>query len=35
MDAFEEAGCEELFLVPGTLELSEIERVVQLIDKRG
>jgi alkanesulfonate monooxygenase SsuD/methylene tetrahydromethanopterin reductase-like flavin-dependent oxidoreductase (luciferase family) len=35
MDAFEAEGCEELYLVPGTLETSEIERVAALIEKRG
>ena len=35
IDTYEDAGCEELYFVPGTLELTEIERLVALLDKRG
>ena len=34
LDAIEELGCEEFFLVPATADLSEIERVSELIARR-
>ena len=35
LDNAEAAGCEEVFLVPATAELSEIERLSELLDQRG
>ena len=35
LDNAEAAGCEELFLVPATAELAELERLVELLSKRG
>jgi alkanesulfonate monooxygenase SsuD/methylene tetrahydromethanopterin reductase-like flavin-dependent oxidoreductase (luciferase family) len=34
LDAIEELGCEELLLVPATADLSEVERIAELIEKR-
>lgn len=34
LDAIEALGCEELYLVPATADLSEIERVAELVDRR-
>jgi alkanesulfonate monooxygenase SsuD/methylene tetrahydromethanopterin reductase-like flavin-dependent oxidoreductase (luciferase family) len=34
LDAIEELGCEEFFLVPATADLSEVERVSELIIRR-
>ena len=34
LDAIEELGCEELYLVPATADLSEIDRVAELLAKR-
>lgn len=34
LDGIEEAGCEECFLVPATLELAEIERSAEIIARR-
>lgn len=34
LDNAEAAGCEELFMVPATAELTEIERLCELLDKR-
>jgi len=35
LDAIEELGCEELFLVPATCELAEVDRASELIARRG
>jgi alkanesulfonate monooxygenase SsuD/methylene tetrahydromethanopterin reductase-like flavin-dependent oxidoreductase (luciferase family) len=35
IDNAEAAGCEELFLVPATAELAELERLSELLSKRG
>ena len=35
IDAIEELGCEELFFVPATLEVSELERLIKLLASRG
>ncbi len=35
IDALEAQGCEELLLVPATAELAEIDRIVELLEKRG
>jgi alkanesulfonate monooxygenase SsuD/methylene tetrahydromethanopterin reductase-like flavin-dependent oxidoreductase (luciferase family) len=35
LDAIEELGCDEFFLVPATCELAEVERAAELIAKRG
>ena len=34
LDAIEELGCDELLLVPATAELSEVERIAELIENR-
>jgi alkanesulfonate monooxygenase SsuD/methylene tetrahydromethanopterin reductase-like flavin-dependent oxidoreductase (luciferase family) len=34
LDNAEAAGCEELFLVPATAEIAEVERVAEIIDRR-
>ncbi len=34
LDNAEAAGCEELFVVPATAELAEVERFAELLDKR-
>jgi len=34
LDAIEQLGCDELLLVPATADLSEVERVVEVIEKR-
>ena len=34
IDNAEAAGCEELFLVPATAELAELERLSELLSKR-
>jgi alkanesulfonate monooxygenase SsuD/methylene tetrahydromethanopterin reductase-like flavin-dependent oxidoreductase (luciferase family) len=34
LDAIEALGCEELLLVPATADLSEVERIAELIEKR-
>ena len=34
LDNAEAAGCEELFMVPATADIAEVERLVQLLDKR-
>jgi alkanesulfonate monooxygenase SsuD/methylene tetrahydromethanopterin reductase-like flavin-dependent oxidoreductase (luciferase family) len=34
LDAIEELGCDEFYLVPGTTDLSEVERAAELIAKR-
>ena len=34
LDAIEELGCEEFFLVPATCELAEVERAAELIARR-
>jgi alkanesulfonate monooxygenase SsuD/methylene tetrahydromethanopterin reductase-like flavin-dependent oxidoreductase (luciferase family) len=34
LDAIEALGCDELYLVPATADLSEIERISELLDKR-
>ena len=34
LDNAEAAGCEELFMVPVTAELSEVERLAEIIDSR-
>lgn len=35
LDAIEELGCDEFFLVPATCELAEVERAAELIERRG
>lgn len=35
LDAMEEVGCDEVFLVPATSDLAEIERVSELVAQRG
>ena len=35
IDAIEELGCDELFFVPATLELVELERLCKLLSRRG
>ena len=35
IDAIEELGCDELFFVPATLELTELERLSKLLATRG
>ncbi|MCB1615994.1 MAG: LLM class flavin-dependent oxidoreductase [Pseudomonadales bacterium] len=35
MDDLEEAGSDEIFMVPATADISEVERLCELIDKRG
>lgn len=35
LDAMEEIGCEELFLVPATCDIADIDRLSDLIAKRG
>lgn len=35
LDAIEELGCDEFFLVPATCELAEIERAAELVERRG
>lgn len=34
MDAIEETGCEEIFLVPATADIAEVDRMANLIGKR-
>jgi alkanesulfonate monooxygenase SsuD/methylene tetrahydromethanopterin reductase-like flavin-dependent oxidoreductase (luciferase family) len=34
LDAIEELGCEEFFLVPATADISEVERVSELLERR-
>jgi alkanesulfonate monooxygenase SsuD/methylene tetrahydromethanopterin reductase-like flavin-dependent oxidoreductase (luciferase family) len=34
IDAIEEVGCDELLLVPATADLSEVEQIAELIEKR-
>jgi alkanesulfonate monooxygenase SsuD/methylene tetrahydromethanopterin reductase-like flavin-dependent oxidoreductase (luciferase family) len=34
LDAIEELGCEELYLVPATADLAEVERVAELVSAR-
>lgn len=34
IDNAEAAGCEELFMVPATADLAEVERLIELLDKR-
>jgi alkanesulfonate monooxygenase SsuD/methylene tetrahydromethanopterin reductase-like flavin-dependent oxidoreductase (luciferase family) len=34
LDAIEALGCEELFLVPATADLTEVERIVELLGRR-
>ncbi len=34
LDATEEAGAEEIFLVPATADISEVDRIAELIAKR-
>ena len=35
LDAMEELGCDECFLVPATCDIAEVERAAELIAKRG
>ena len=35
LDNAEAAGCEELFMVPATAEIAELERLAELLDGRG
>lgn len=35
LDRFAALGCDELFLVPATLEIAEVDRVSELLAKRG
>jgi alkanesulfonate monooxygenase SsuD/methylene tetrahydromethanopterin reductase-like flavin-dependent oxidoreductase (luciferase family) len=35
LDNAEAAGCEELFMVPATAEIAELERLAELLDSRG
>jgi len=35
IDAMQEQGCDELFLVPATLEIAEVERMGELLERRG
>ncbi len=34
IDHLEAAGCEEMFLVPATAEIAEVERVAEILDRR-
>ena len=34
-DAMEELGCEEVFLVPATADLAEVERAAEIVARRG
>jgi alkanesulfonate monooxygenase SsuD/methylene tetrahydromethanopterin reductase-like flavin-dependent oxidoreductase (luciferase family) len=34
LDAMEELGCDECFLVPATADLSEVERAAELVSRR-
>ena len=34
LDATEEAGAEEIFLVPATADIAEVERIAQIIGRR-
>jgi len=35
LDAMEELGCDECYLVPATCDLAEVERAAELVAKRG
>ena len=35
LDAMEELGCDECFLVPATSDLAEVERAAEVVAKRG
>ena len=34
LDAMEELGCDEVFLVPATCELAELEQAAELVARR-
>lgn len=34
LDAMEEAGCDEVFLVPATADIEEIERAAEIVAAR-
>jgi sirohydrochlorin ferrochelatase len=35
LDDLEAAGCDEVFLVPATAELAEVERAAEVVSRRG
>jgi hypothetical protein len=35
LDDLEAAGCDEVFLVPATAELAEVERAAEVVARRG